>query len=196
MSNLFRKRMGIQYTTRGVREPITSNADDSDVYEGYVQYSPEQYHATDVDSLGTNDLLYPQFPQFPGQREAIHGEFETQTTPNTSPNYGAIGQSFDKPNALPTDMPKVTSSYAISEDGGASGIVDALPYSTGVVSSDLVENFWLDGRQALIRRKRNPSDTGPVGTSDPNAILSIVFAQQANQYFPNESSQGDLVKAV
>jgi len=69
-------------------------------------------------------------------------------------------------------------------------------YSLGVVSSDAVENFSLDGRQAIIRRGRNPSAQGPVGTSDHNTLLGLAYAQSVNQYFPNEESQADLIQGV
>lgn len=82
------------------------------------------------------------------------------------------------------------------EVGGEHGKVNGNPYSVGVVSSDAVENFSLDGRQAIIRRGRNPSDVGPVGTSDHNTLIGLALAQSVNAYYPNERSQSDVVRAV
>lgn len=81
-------------------------------------------------------------------------------------------------------------------DGKAMGRVDAITYSTGVTSSDLVENFELDGRQQIIRRGPNPASKGPVGTSDASAFLALAYAQSVNQFYPNEESQADLIRSV
>lgn len=81
--------------------------------------------------------------------------------------------------------------------GGEHGLVDDNVYSlSGPVTSDGVENFRLDGRQAIIRRGRNPSDRGDVRTADWNAQLAMAYAQQVNQYYPSEQSQYDLVRSV
>lgn len=81
------------------------------------------------------------------------------------------------------------------EVGGQRGAINPV-FSLGVVSSDLVENFWLDGRQQIVRRGANPSRFGPVGTADHNALLGLAWAQQVNQYYPNEASQYDVIQAV
>lgn len=83
------------------------------------------------------------------------------------------------------------------EVGGVNGQVDGVPYSTGVVSSDSVENFALTGEQAIIRRGGNPGQaTGPVATSDHGALLAAAFAQSQNEYYPNEASQADVLSAI
>jgi hypothetical protein len=122
--------------------------------------------------FGTTVMDY----QYPSPMEIVHTEAEGYT-PVGSP-IGSIKDPIDY------------------EVGGQRGRVDNLPYSTGVVSSDLVENFELDGRQAVIRRMRNPSSVGPVGTSDHNMILALAYRQMTNQFYPNEGSQADLVRSV
>jgi hypothetical protein len=83
------------------------------------------------------------------------------------------------------------------EIGGVSGDANGYLWSTGVVSSDAMENFWLDGKQAIIRRMDNPGGvSGPVATSDHNALLAMAYAQMANQYYPSEESQYDLIRSV
>jgi hypothetical protein len=82
------------------------------------------------------------------------------------------------------------------EIGGVRGEINPV-YSLGVVDSNTVENFWLDGRQQIVRRQGNPSQaSGPVGTSDHNTLLGLAYAQQVNQYYPNERSQYDMIQAV
>lgn len=119
----------------------------------------------------------PAAHQFPGPRETRH--VMAQQRPASYP-------SRQESNHDNIDY----------EVGGQHGQVDANPYSLGVVSSDSVENFSLDGRQAIIRRGRNPSDVGPVGTSDHNTLLGLALAQSVNQYYPNERSQSDVIRAV
>lgn len=83
------------------------------------------------------------------------------------------------------------------EIGGVSGDANGYLWSTGVVDSNTVEDFTLDGRQAIIRRMPNPGGvSGPVATSDHNALLAMSFAQMANQYYPSEQSQLDLIRSI
>jgi hypothetical protein len=82
------------------------------------------------------------------------------------------------------------------EVDGRRGQVDGVPYSTGVVSSDLVENFALTGEQANIRRPYSNQADGPVGTSDHNGLLAMAYMQSQNQYYPGEAAQADVVRAV
>jgi hypothetical protein len=99
--------------------------------------------------------------------------------PYTTAGPGDIGNNIDR------------------EIGGVSGNANGYLWSTGVVSSDAMENFELDGRQAIIRRMDNPGGvTGPVGTSDHNALLAMAYAQMANQFYPSEESQYDLIRSV
>lgn len=115
---------------------------------------------------------------FPGQREQIHREADRRPSGSISSDAN-IHDNIDW------------------EIGGVQGEVDALPYSLGVVSSNLVENFDLNGRQAVVRRQENPGgNTGPVGTSDHNMLLALAYDQSANQYYPNEASQYDVVRSV
>lgn len=82
------------------------------------------------------------------------------------------------------------------EIGGQSGLAAfAFPRSTGVVSSDAVEDFTLTGQQAVIRRQPD-TNYGPVSTSDHNALLALAFAQSANQFYPNEESQFDVIRSI
>lgn len=115
---------------------------------------------------------------FPVQREKIHREASGRPS-------GSINSNANVHDDIDWEV------------GGVQGRVDSVPYSVGVVSSDLVENFALTGQQAVIRRQQNPGgNVGPVGTSDPNMILALAYEQAANQYYPNEASQYDLVKSV
>lgn len=126
--------------------------------------------------MGGVTMAYLFNQDFPVQKELIHVEADS-TTPQPVP-IGSIKDQIDY------------------EVGGQRGLVNNVPYSEGVVSSDLVENFTLDGRQAVIRRMADKNSTGPVGTSDHNMLLALAYAQAANQYFPNEASQSDVVRAV
>lgn len=121
-------------------------------------------------------------PAFPGQRETVHTEAEGRPSGRLSGVGSVRDDSVSGPGR---------------EVGGQPGLVDGVPYSLGVVSSDLVENFALTGQQAIIRRQANPGgNTGPVGTSDHNMLLALAYEQQVNQFYPNEASQADLVRAV
>lgn len=124
---------------------------------------------------GTGVLTAYADPQFPGQTELFHAGANAQPL-----SFGPVGDIQDR-----IDW----------EIGGVSGEVDNFPWSLGVVSSDLVENFELDGRQAIIRRM-DDNNYGPVGTSDHNMLLAMSYAQQINQFYPNEQSQYDLIRAV
>lgn len=121
-------------------------------------------------------------PQYPGQWEVINREADRYT-----PAVGYIdSQGNDTYNLIDREI------------GGQRGWVDDLPYSMGVVSSDLVENYALTGEQAVIRRTRNPSDHGstPVGTSDYSSHLALLYEMNASEFYPNEMSQADLVRSV
>jgi hypothetical protein len=118
---------------------------------------------------------------YPGQAAIVHREAQGFTPPQTNNLVGVGNDTF---NLIDREI------------GGQRGRIDIVPYTEGVVSSDAVENFELDGRQAIIRRKRNPSDEGPVGTSDSNGMLALRYAQAVNQYYPSEYSQADLVRAL
>lgn len=157
----------------------SQNTDQSrmdDIVGTQMAYSTAVQDDPDNDNfLGTSALLYTD--QYPGPREHYHP--------------GDLGSA---PMPVPIGYIKDLVDYEVE---GVRGLVDNAPYSTGVVSSDLVENYWLDGSQAYIRRARSPQDRGgPVGTSDSNALLAIAYAQAVNQFYPNEASQADLVKSV
>jgi hypothetical protein len=103
---------------------------------------------------------------------------------------GASGVAY---NTSPVGSIKDDIDYEI---GGASGMAGfAFPRSEGVTASDSVENFWLDGRQAVIRRKLD-TNYGPVSTSDHNALVALAYAQSVNQYYPNEQSQFDVIRSI
>lgn len=123
---------------------------------------------------GTSDLTNPAFP---GGFELVHVMAQAR-------------------NASYPSLQSSVKDYIDYEVGGQQGQVDGVPYSTGVVSSDAVENFALTGEQAVIRRGYNPSSTGPVGTSDHNAVLAMAYAQQVNQYYPGELAQADVIAAL
>ncbi len=69
-------------------------------------------------------------------------------------------------------------------------------YSTGVVDPSNVDAHDYDGGQAIVRRMRD-TNFGDVGTADYNSTLALVFQMsEADQYFPNETSQADLILGV
>lgn len=151
-----------------------------DVVGNYESYNPNVQYETEPAPVGTTQAQYD--PQFPGQREIQHREAEG-FTPAV---YAGVGSIRDD-----------SVSGTNREANGQRGRVDITPYSVGVVSSNLVENFDLTGEQAVIRRMPNPGGvTGPVGTSDHNALLAMAYEQSVNQFYPNEASQYDLVKSV
>lgn len=157
--------------------PIHSN-DHDDIVGTYLAYDPTPQ--TTAYYLGGNQPLDMLSARFPGQREIFHPEADRYT-----PATGVMdGQGNDTYNLIDREI------------GGQRGWINDLPYSTGVVSSDLVEDFNLDGRQAVIRRQGTKQGVGPVGTSDSNGRLALLYAQAVNEYFPNEASQADLVRAV
>lgn len=154
--------------------PMPYDPSDTDPYEGYVMYDPSwQQFAYYLD--GTTPMDYMQ--SLPGPRSDWH------------PETGGVG--FSTLGAGDMD------DHIDYEIGGQSGAIDNTAYAiNGPVTSDGMENFWLSGETAIIRRGRNPADHGPVGTSDSNALLSVIYDQLANQYYPNEASQADLVRSV
>lgn len=128
------------------------------------------------DHFGTSDYGYPN--AFPVQREIVH------TMADSHPS-GSINSNCNIHDDIDWEI------------GGQQGEVDGVPYSLGVVSSDAVENFALDGRQAVIRRMQNPGgNVGPVGTSDHNMLLALAYEQSANMFYPSEASQYDMVRSV
>lgn len=128
---------------------------------------------------GTNDRQMATTVQaYPVQTELQHVNAEGHLPERALVGVGSIKDMIDY------------------EVGGSRGIVDYQTYSTGVVSSDLMENFALTGEQAIIRRGRNPSAVGPVATADHNTLLSLAYAQATSQFYPNERSQADLIRSV
>lgn len=81
------------------------------------------------------------------------------------------------------------------EVGGIPGMTKAV-YSTGVVESTNVDAHDFDGAQAIIRRMPD-TNFGDVGTADYNSQLAFLYAMsEADIYFPNETSQSDLILGV
>jgi hypothetical protein len=171
MGKKFRQRRDATINSIVGTDDVVANHESLDVA---VQYENEPAH------LGTTQYQYDS--QFPGQRELQHREAQGYTPPTIA----GVGTIRDD-----------SVSGANREANGQRGRVDIVPYSVGVVSSNLVENFDLTGQQAVIRRQANPGGvTGPVGTSDHNALLAMAYEQSVNQFYPNEASQYDLVKSV
>lgn len=144
-----------------------------------ANYDPDVTYVVDAVTGGEIDSSYS--PEFPGQREDFHAEWE------------------DAQEYSPSQYPDHTRSYDRIdwEVGGQFGLVNNFPYSMGVVSSDLVENFELTGEQVVLRRETEARMAqGPVGTADANAMLALAYVQTVNQYYPNEFSQADLVVSV
>jgi hypothetical protein len=129
------------------------------------------------DGFLNGTMAYNYSPSYPSPHEIYHPMADTAVQRNPVSSNQRIADNVDR------------------TVGGVMGEINPT-YAVGVVSSDNVENFALDGRQQIIRRGRNPSDRGPVGTSDHNTMLGLAYAQQVNQYFPNEQSQTDLVRSV
>lgn len=157
--------------------PVESAARD-DVVLGWKLYDPTAQERAYY--LGGNTPEVEANPLYPGPREYFHPE-AAEFTPS---KLKMDGQGNDTFNMIDREM------------DGLRGAVDDQPYSLGVVSSDLTENFWLGGQQAVIRRGRNPSEHGPVGTSDYSGRQALQYAMSVNQFFPNEASQADLVRAI
>lgn len=157
--------------------PIHSS-DHDDIVGTYLAYDPTPQVTAYF--LGGNSPQIENDATYPGQREVFHPEAD-RTTPSTLIMDGQGNETF---NLIDREI------------GGQRGWIDNLPYSTGVVSSSLVENFDLDGRQAVIRRQGSKQAHGPVGTSDSNGRLALLYSQAVNEYFPSEASQADLVRAV
>jgi hypothetical protein len=151
-------------------------------YNGYDTYGSDLNYTTQTGSVGTmGDGTTWYDDQMPGGREDFHAEFENAVESELAPNASPV----------------------IRDDidwqvGGQAGVVNRFPYSThGPVSSDGVENFSLTGEQIYLRRETEQRQLyGPVGTSDSSALLALAYAQMQNQYYPNESSQIDLVMSV
>lgn len=151
-------------------------------YDGYDTYGSDLNYTTQTGSVGSmGDGTTWYGPDMPGEREDFHAEFqnahESELTPNAAP---VIRDNVDW------------------QIGGQSGLVDRFPYSLhGPVSSDAVEDFALTGEQIYLRRESEQRQMyGPVGTSDSSAMLALAYAQMQNQYYPNETSQADLVVSV
>lgn len=176
MSQMFRQKKGITFTQGGTPE-ILPQHDDSNVMEGYEMFDPTLSDNNIMKPISTDDLLVAHTATFPGPRETYH-PMPMDNTHFPTAGFGSIRDNIDW------------------EVGGVSGLVNVLPYSLGVVSSDLVENFALTGQQAIVRRQPNPASQGAVQTADFNALQSIAYAQASASYFPGEASQGDLVKAI
>lgn len=162
--------------------PLVPSADD--VYLPYDAYSTSPMGVIEDAPVGTmgRDGTFSTYNEntYPGQYERWHAEWQD-------------AKEYD-PSYYPQLYIKDLVDY---NDGGQFGLVDNLPYSTGVVSSDLVENFALTGEQATIRRDTDLRQMdGPVGTADYNGATALMYMQLVNQYYPNEASQGDLVGSV
>lgn len=70
--------------------------------------------------------------------------------------------------------------------------------SVGVTDPQTVETHTWDrpGEMAVIRRLPD-TNYGPVGTSDHNSLLSLLYAmQETAAFFPNDVSQIDVIRAV
>lgn len=68
--------------------------------------------------------------------------------------------------------------------------------SEGVTDPQTVDAHDFRGEMAIIRRLPD-TNYGPVGTADHNSLLSLLYAmQESSHYFPNETSQRDVIKAV
>lgn len=81
------------------------------------------------------------------------------------------------------------------EVGGQPGMTKFVG-STGVVGRNSYDQFDFSGEQTVVRRAAD-TNYGPVTGTDYNALLATLYVyQEANQYFPNEAAQGDVIKAV
>jgi len=178
MSASWRREKGVSYASG--HPEILPQADDSLVYEGYQAYDFSLSVINLMRPVGTNDDSVHSNLVYDGPREIYH--------PMAAGFYPADPQSLAGQGDI--------SDKIDWEIGGNPGVVGDNAYSLGVVDSTTVEDFGMRGEQAIIRRQRNPSDTGDVGTSDSNALLSLLYAQSVNGYYPNEASQADLVRTV
>lgn len=178
MSAKWRKARGLSFAKSDAETPIPSRNTDQ-IVETQANYNTEDQVLAYYQG-GNATMMIEDSSTLPVQHEYFHTEAEGITPDQRQ--FAGPGNS--------------TYNMIDREVDGQRGRIDILPYSTGVTASDSVENFALTGEQAIIRRGRNPSDTGPVGTADSNGILALQYAQQVNQYFPNERSQSDLVRSV
>lgn len=81
------------------------------------------------------------------------------------------------------------------EIGGLPGDTKMV-YATGVVEPTNVDAHNLSGGMVVVRRMAD-TNYGPVATSDHNSLLSLLYAmQESTAFFPNETSQIDMVKSV
>lgn len=126
-----------------------------------------------------------------GTTNDIPGEYSS--FPLTWENFRP--DAWDGIPAYVTPTDNYVRATAINQEIGGQSGQKGFTYSTGPVSSDAVENFALDGRQQIIRRQPD-TNYGPVSTSDHGALLAMAYAQQVNQFYPNEQSQYDLIKAI
>lgn len=139
----------------------------------HLERNSESEGRTPVVSFSEMDSMYS--PSFPGPREDYTPDAANYVT------YGApVGNIRDQ-----VDW----------EIGGQPGMTKFVG-STGVVGRNSYDAFDFMGEQAVVRRMAD-TNYGPVTGSDYNALLATLYVyQEANQYFPNEAAQGDVIKAV
>jgi hypothetical protein len=79
--------------------------------------------------------------------------------------------------------------------GSLPGMVNRLPYASGPVDSNLVENFAMTGEYISIRRKAEAS-SGPVGASDYSSYLAAALTQAALAPAPVDRINAELLMSV
>lgn len=162
-----------------VQVPLVPSAHEP--WQPYEEYQADMQYRVQYaagGTMGDGTTLYTT--EYPGAREDFNAEWRRAA-------------EYD-PSMEPQLYIKDLLDY---NEGGQFGLVNNLPYSVGVVSSDAVENYDLTGEQVLLRRETEARQMhGPVGTADSSTLLAIAYAQQVNQFYPDEASQADLVVSV
>lgn len=146
---------------------------------GYVTTGNEQAWSTTEFSF--EDYAEVHFPgqfAFPGPKE----EFDADSENKRGWTTGKLG--FIAHNDVDVEV------------DGAPGDTKYVGSYIGPVEPTTVDAHNFTGAQAIVRRLPD-TNYGPVATSDHNSLLSILYAmQESNAFYPNETSQIDLVKSV
>lgn len=126
---------------------------------------------------GEEDLDYSA--SFPGPRETRYAD---------SANWGS---------SIPTRNPDVRD-YVDWAAGGIPGYTKCVG-SVGVTDPQTVDAHDFVGQMAVIRRMPD-TNYGPASgetTAGYNSLLQMLYAMsEGNQFYPNEVSQADVIKAV
>ena len=139
-----------------------------------------------------------------GQEEAMGGEIDSLGWEASfpGPRETRILDSTNLDHRLDTSLEMVptmlqTRDMVEWDAGGVAGYTKAVG-SIGVTDPQTVETHTWDrqGQMAVVRRMPD-TNYGPVKTSDHNSLLALLYAtQETANFFPNEISQIDVIRAV